>query len=369
MSAGFETGLVRQEFSERERTMSRKLVLIAAALLLSCAAVFAVLVFVVGLGNPVLWAQRQLTILSVRGGPEVVLEVDAEAVLRRVYELLRRDTVGLLRGARLSFNTRLTDAGLEITARPEDRETVMREVRSLFGSPDMADIKPADDGVRVSFTDTGLAAGTRKAAELSRDLITNRLTDLGMRVVVTVQPPQAGARLVVQMARTDDPKRLIEFATKRGELGFRLIDVTMTPEKAMASAPPPDSELLYGRKESDRSPYLVEKRAIMSGSDLIDAQPGFDARTNEPIVSFRFSTAGARKFAQATSENVGRPFAIVVDGEVLSAPIIREPITGGSGQISGAFTVQSANDLATVLRHGELPARLKVIEERAAKGG
>ncbi len=284
--------------------MSRKLVLIVAALLLSCAAVLAV-VFVAGLATPVLWVQRQVTVLSVRGGPEIVLEVDSEAVRRRGNELLRRDVVSLLRSARLSFNTRLTDAGVEITARPEDRETVMREVRGLFASPDMADIKPAADSVRVGFTDEGLAAGIRKAAELSRDLITSRLTDLGMKVVVTIQPQQAGARLLVQIARNNDPKRLIEFATKPGELGFRLFDITMTSEKAMASAPPPDSELLYGRKESDRSPYLVEKRAIMSGSDLIDAQPGFDARTNEPIVSFRFSTAGARKFAQATSENVG----------------------------------------------------------------
>jgi preprotein translocase subunit SecD len=97
------------------------------------------------------------------------------------------------------------------------------------------------------------------------------------------------------------------------------------------------------------------------------AGPALDERTNEPIVTFRFSTAGTRKFAQATSENVGRPFAIVVDGEVVSAPVIREPITGGSGQISGNFTTRSASELAAVLRYGELPARLKVVEEHAAK--
>ena len=169
------------------------------------------------------------------------------------------------------------------------------------------------------------------------------------------------------MARTDDPKRLIAFATKPGELGFRLIDDTMTPEKALASAPPPNSDILYGRPESGRLPYVVERRVIVSGGDLTDAQPGFDQRTNEPIVTFRFGTAGARKFAQVTGEYVGRAMAIVVDGEVLSAPVIREPILGGSGQISGDFTVQSANDLAAVLRYGELPARLKVIEERPAK--
>lgn len=348
--------------------MSRKLVLIVAALLLSCAAAFAVIGFVGGPRSPVLWAQRQLTILSVRGGPEILLEVDAEAVRRRGNELLRRDVVSLLRKARLTFSTRLTDAGVDILAQPDDRQTVMGQLRTEFGTSEGVVIKLADDGaVRIGFTDAGLMEGTRRAAELSRDLITARLSDLGMRVVVTVQPQQGTARLLVQMARTDDPKRLIAFATKPGELGFRMIDASMAPEKALASAPPPESEVLYGRPESGKQAYLVERRVIVSGSDLIDAQPGFDQRTNEPIVSFRFSVAGTRKFAQATAEGVGRALAIVVDGEVLSAPVIREPITGGSGQISGNFTAQSANDLAAVLRHGELPARLKVVEERAAK--
>jgi preprotein translocase subunit SecD len=107
----------------------------------------------------------------------------------------------------------------------------------------------------------------------------------------------------------------------------------------------------------------------VSGGDLTDAQPGFDQRTGEPIVSFRFNSSGARKFAQATQENVGRPFAIVLDNEVISAPVIREPILGGSGQISGSFTVESANDLAILLRAGALPAPLTIIEERVVGAG
>jgi preprotein translocase subunit SecD len=103
---------------------------------------------------------------------------------------------------------------------------------------------------------------------------------------------------------------------------------------------------------------------MVSGEDLTDAQPGFDQRTNEPIVTFRFNTRGGRRFAQVTQENVGRPFAIVLDNEVISAPVIREPILGGSGQISGNFTVEQANDLAILLRAGALPAPLTIIEER-----
>jgi preprotein translocase subunit SecD len=126
---------------------------------------------------------------------------------------------------------------------------------------------------------------------------------------------------------------------------------------------------LYEGKGAQRVPVLVQKQVMVSGEDLNDAQPGFDQRTSEPIVSFRFNTSGGRKFAQVTQESVGRPFAIVLDNEVISAPVIREPILGGSGQISGNFTVQSANDLAILLRAGALPAPLTIVEERTVGPG
>jgi preprotein translocase subunit SecD len=132
---------------------------------------------------------------------------------------------------------------------------------------------------------------------------------------------------------------------------------------------PPDSELLKSTKAENNQPYVIEKRVVVSGEDLTDAQPGFDQRNGEPIVSFKFNNNGARRFAQITQENVGKPFAIVLDNEVISAPVIREPILGGSGQISGNFTVQAANDLAILLRAGALPAPLQIIEERTVGPG
>jgi preprotein translocase subunit SecD len=108
---------------------------------------------------------------------------------------------------------------------------------------------------------------------------------------------------------------------------------------------------------------------MVTGEELTDAQPGFDQRTSEPIVTFKFNINGARRFAQVTQENVGRPFAIVLDNEVISAPVIREPILGGSGQISGSFTIEQANDLAVLLRAGALPARLTPIEQRVVGAG
>jgi len=165
-----------------------------------------------------------------------------------------------------------------------------------------------------------------------------------------------------------DPTRLKELLGKTAKLDFRMVDVSMPAEQAAQGRLPPDDEILYSATQP-KTPYLVEKRILVSGGDLTDAQPGFDQRTSEPIVSFRFNTSGARKFAQVTQENVGKPFAIVLDNQVISAPVIREPILGGSGQISGSFTVESANDLAILLRAGALPAPLTIIEERTVGPG
>jgi preprotein translocase subunit SecD len=145
-----------------------------------------------------------------------------------------------------------------------------------------------------------------------------------------------------------------------------MVDESMSPEQALASHPPPDSEVLDGENGEK---YLIEKRALVSGGDLVDAQPGFDQRNGEPIVNFRFNSAGGRKFADVTKQNVGKRFAIVLDNKVISAPVINEPIPGGAGQISGSFTVQSANDLAILLRAGALPAPLTVVEERTVGPG
>jgi preprotein translocase subunit SecD len=112
-------------------------------------------------------------------------------------------------------------------------------------------------------------------------------------------------------------------------------------------------------------PFIAVKRQMMvSGDELTDAQQGYDQQNNQPIVNIRFNGSGGRKFARVTTENVNKPFAIILDGKVLSAPNINEPILGGSAQISGSFTVQSANELAIALRSGKLPVKLTVVEER-----
>jgi preprotein translocase subunit SecD len=204
----------------------------------------------------------------------------------------------------------------------------------------------------------------RQAVDQSIQIIERRVNELG-----TVEPSiqrQGADRVLVQVPGLQDPARLKELLGKTAKLTFRMVDLSATPDPGRV---PPDSELLYGTKAENNQPYLIEKRVVVSGEDLTDAQPGFDQRTSEPIVTFRFNSNGARRFAQATQENVGRPFAIVLDNEVISAPVIREPILGGSGQISGNFTIEQANDLAILLRAGALPAPLTIIEERTVGPG
>jgi protein-export membrane protein SecD len=203
-----------------------------------------------------------------------------------------------------------------------------------------------------------------RAVADSISVVERRLKDLGLRF--TVQP-HGNNRILLSVSQSADVMRAIEVATRPGKLEFRLVEMNpwrnMTPEQAVRGEPPADVEELPGR--GNRQTYFVYKRAILTGRDLVDAKPGMDARTNEPIISFRFNAEGARRFGQITQESVGKPFAIMLDNEVLSAPVIREPILGGSGQISGNFTVQDANDMAILLRSGELPGRLTVIEQRS----
>ncbi len=200
--------------------------------------------------------------------------------------------------------------------------------------------------------------GGRAVAD-SISVIERRLKDLGVSFKAQ---PQDSNRILLNLPKTADINRVIEVTTRRGRLQFRLIEVNLTPEQTVRGEPPAHVEVLYGR--GDRKPYMVYKRSVLTGRDLVDAQASFDQRTNEPVISFRFNADGARRFAQVTQENVGKPFAIVIDNEVMSAPVIREPILGGSGQISGAFTVEQANDMAILLRSGELPGKLTLIEQR-----
>jgi preprotein translocase subunit SecD len=324
------------------------------------------------------WAQRHVVLgLDLQGGSHILLEVDTNAVRKEKLETVRDDVRRVLREARIGY-TGLAVRGNSVEVRVREGtnsadaraklQTLSQPVGGILGTPGQNSPEIAEEGnglYRLTVTDQAIRERVRQAVEQSIQIIERRVNELG-----TVEPliqRQGTDRVLVQVPGLQDPTRLKELLGKTAKLDFRLVDQSMTVEQAQQTRPPPDSEILPGAK--GQGSYLIEKRVMVSGGDLTDAQPGFDQRTNEPIVSFRFNTSGARKFAQVTQENVGKPFAIVLDNEVISAPVIREPILGGSGQISGSFTVQGANDLAILLRAGALPAPLTIIEERTVGPG
>jgi len=347
--------------------MLKRTLIAVAALLALCVSLLGVGIYFVGVEKAIAWVRHEQAMRSVKGGPQVVLEVDLDALRQRRHELLRQDTGNLLRSRQLNASARMTDAGVEVSTKPEDRQTILGELQREL-APRSIEIKSGSDGaIRLNLTEAGLADIARRAADQSGEIIRRRFTALGLGVILAGHPQPDRAGLLVQMPRNVELQRLIGLATKPGELAFRMIDSAMTPEQALAGGAPRGSEVLYGRSDDGKQAYLVERRVIVTEADLTDAQPVMDQRTNEPVVTFRLGTAGTRKFGQETANGVGRAMAIIIDNEVVSAPLIREPITGGSGQISGNFTVQAAHDLAVLLRSGELPARLKVVEVREAK--
>ena len=325
------------------------------------------------------WAQRHVVLgLDLQGGSHILLEVDTKTVRKDMLETLRDDMRRVLRDARIGY-TGLVVRGNSAEVRIREGAsadqaqtklaTLSQPLGGLLGGTGGRNIDvTAEAGglIRLTLSDPAIIERVRQSVEQSIQIIERRVNELG-----TVEPliqREGTDRILVQVPGLQDPTRLKQLLGKTAKLDFRMVDTGASPEQAVQGRTPPEDDLLYSASQP-KTPYLVEKRILVSGGDLTDAQPGFDQRTNEPIVSFRFNTAGARKFAQVTQENVGKPFAIVLDNEVISAPVIREPILGGSGQISGSFTVQSANDLAILLRAGALPAPLTIIEERTVGPG
>jgi preprotein translocase subunit SecD len=325
------------------------------------------------------WAQRHLVLgLDLQGGSHILLEVDSNSVKKDKLDQVRDDVRRSLRDAKISYtglNVRNDAVEVRIT-KDTDLPAALTKLRELsqplgglLGSSGQRSLEVSDAGgglIRLTVPQAAITERVRQSVEQSIQIVERRVNELG-----TVEPliqRQGLDRILVQVPGLQDPTRLKELLGKTAKLDFRMVDQTVPADQAQQGRVPPDSEILMS-STSPKIPYVIKKQVLVSGGDLTDAQPGFDQRSGEPIVSFRFNTSGSRKFAQATSENVGQPFAIVLDNEVISAPVIREPITGGSGQISGSFTVQAANDLSILLRAGALPAPLTIIEERTVGPG
>ena len=318
--------------------------------------------------------RTQMTLgLDLRGGSHLLLEVDTAAVVRDREESLVDSIRTALSGAGIRYTgLGIADQAVSVTisdpARVEEAARLVRELGTLVGqgimSAGVRDILVAEEEggiIRVTLTDAAIAERRKSAVDQSLEIVRRRIDETGVAEPTIVR--QGTDRILIQLPGVQDPARIKNLLGKTAKLAFRLVDGNW----AQGAPAPVGSELLEGEDRSAGGQAVkvaVKKRVIVSGDMLVDAQPSFDQRTGEPIVSFKFDGNGARRFADVTKENVGKPFAIVLDNKVISAPVIREPILGGSGQISGNFTVQGAHDLAVLLRAGALPAPLTVLEER-----
>jgi preprotein translocase subunit SecD len=215
----------------------------------------------------------------------------------------------------------------------------------------------------VTPTEAGIASSIESAMEVATEVIRKRIDEMGTREPTIIR--QGGNRIVVQVPGLQDPQALKDLLGQTAKLEFKLVDASASPADVARGIAPIGSELVPYPDNPLGSPVIAVKRQVMvSGDELTDARQEFDPQTNAPVVSIRFNSSGANKFARATQQNVNKPFAMLLDGKVLSAPNINEPILGGSAQISGNFTVESANQLAISLRSGKLPVKLTVVEER-----
>lgn len=313
--------------------------------------------------------------LDLQGGSHLLLEVEVGAVVREREEAIIDDVRDALRSAKIGYrNLGLHEGGVGVTIRDgEDMEAAMAALEALSQpvgtslltggtAKDLEIEQVGERQVKFSLTEQAIDQISRSAVQQSIEIVNRRVNEMGTREP-TIQR-QGDDRILVQLPGVDNPDRIKALLGKTAKLAFRMVNEEYSPEDIAAGRVRGRTEVLPDDDGSGRE-WAVFKRIMVSGENLVDAQPGADGQTGQPVVNFRFDAAGARRFGDATRKNVGKPFAIVLDGKVISAPVIREPILGGTGQISGNFTFETANDLAVLLRAGALPAPLTILEERS----
>jgi protein-export membrane protein SecD len=314
------------------------------------------------------WLQPNAIVLGLdlQGGAHLLYEVDRGDVIRSMVGNLRDDLRRLLRDEKIAISGGIGINTRGVQVRIPDAAERARIMPKLYGLVQLSagpggsglDITDAGDGLlKLNLTDGAIDSKVKRAVEQTIEVLNRRVNGLG-----TTEPNiqrQGSDRILVEVPGLQDTNRLKDIVGTTAKLEFRLV--------GEPGANPADVDMLDQTDQPGKLP--VEKQVMVQGEDLTDAQPGFDSRNGEPVVNFRFNIRGGQKFGQVTSANVGRPFAIVLDNKVISAPRILGPITGGSGQISGRFSVEQANNLAILLRAGALPAKLNIVEERTVGPG
>jgi preprotein translocase subunit SecD len=306
--------------------------------------------------------------LDLRGGSHMLLEVDTDTVLRERYDALADAIRTELRQEKIRNRPRESSAnGAEITVlSPEDVEKAREIARTAEPNTELGG---EGNNITVTYNEIAYRELIDRAIAQSLEVVRRRVDELG-----TTEPSiqrQGENRIVVQVPGLDDPSRLRAILGRTAKMNFHLVNNEKTAAEARATGLPPGTMILPAADASDQAAgireYLIDRRIVVSGDNLVDSQPTFS--DGRPVVSFRFDAAGGSRFGDVTSKNAGRGLAIVLDGEVISAPRINEPILGGNGIITGQFSVQEANDLSLLLRAGALPAPMQILEERSVGPG
>jgi preprotein translocase subunit SecD len=306
--------------------------------------------------------------LDLRGGSYLLLEVDMSAVVKERLDSLADSARQALRVAKIDRYV--------VTPQPQQDRVLVRLPDPTKQDDSLAALKPlAAPPDPTQAPDVSLAAGqsgeitltlspvainqrASAAVEQSIEIVRRRIDETG--VADPIINRQGQDRIVVQLPGIEDPDRIKELLGKTAKMTFRLTDETAN----LAGPAPPGVDFLPMENNPNQK-IAVRRRVEVDGANLTDARAGQNPQDREWVVNFTFDSTGTRRFADVSRANVGHPFAIVLDDKVISAPVIREAITGGRGQISGSFTAASATELAVLLRAGALPAPLTVVEERS----
>ncbi|GLQ57605.1 protein translocase subunit SecD [Devosia nitrariae] len=323
------------------------------------------------------WLPKQALVLGLdlQGGSHLLLQVNRESIITERLTDLRRDARSVLANDNGIGNIITTDAAnnrivIELTD-PSQRDAAAAALQGLqnvitdsffagVGVNELEFGQTPDGKLTAGLTEEGINRRMSSLVAQSMEVIRNRVDELG-----TTEPTiqrQGDDRVLVQVPGFEDSDRLKNIISQTARLTFHMVYPGMSAAQAQAQGLPAGTMILPGQ---DGGNELIYDDVALGGESLVDAQPSYDQQTNRPVVTFRFDTRGAITFGEITSANVGQRFAVVLDNRVLTAPVIQQPITGGSGQITGNFTVESANDLAVLLRAGALPASLDIVEERS----
>ncbi len=302
--------------------------------------------------------------LDLRGGSHLLLQIDLKSYLKQHFETLKDDVRIALRKEKIGYRRLIArDDAVGFTIRPEtlsEGPNISEIIANIDSDLTVEEI--SENEFSVSYTPNALIEKRLQLLEQSVEIITRRIDETGTKEPIIQR--QGDDRVLVQVPGMENPEQLKAMLGKTAKMTFHLVNESVTPEQLAQGIVPPGTTILNSDNPTNyQKRYPVYSRVALSGELLVGAAVTYSQ--GQPVVDFTFNTLGARKFGDITENNVDKRFAVVLDGKVITAPVIRSAILGGKGIIEGSFTVESANELAILLRAGALPAPMKIIEERS----